>query len=302
MQVTAERTTKKAPAIRPSSSLKITKLGEHVGAEATGVDLTKPIDDDTRKRLNDAVVEHIALVVRDQHFTPEQFLEASRVFGTPMVRPSGEHLLAGLPLVHQVSSRQVDKTGYAKKVGTRWHTDHTNLEAPAKYTMLYAAELPRSGGGTSVCSMRAGYQALSPALKQRIDGLKTVNVILGSAVKYYGRGLADTRATQQQLNPDPVIHPLVVTHPQNGSKALFFNPLKTENIVGMTPEDTQELLEELIATAVQPEFVYTHQWRMGDMFLWDNRASLHRAGSDYDSAKDGHRTLYRIIIEGDKLS
>jgi len=302
MQVTAESATRKAPAIKRQTSLNIRKLGEHAGAEATGVDLTKPIDAETRKRLNDAVVEHIALVVRDQHFTAEQFLEASRVFGTPMVRPSGEHLLPGLPLVHEVSSRQVDGTGYAKKVGTRWHTDHTNLEAPAKYTMLYAVELPESGGGTSVCSMRAGYQALPPDLKKRVDNLKTVNVILGSAVKEYGRGLADTRKFQQELNPDPVIHPLVVTHPQHGSKALFFNPLKTENIVGMTPEDTQDLMLELIEHAVKPEFIYTHEWRLGDMFLWDNRASLHKAGDDYKIVNDRHRTLLRIIVEGDKLS
>lgn len=298
MQTVTE--SRNAPAPAPSG-IRITKLTEHVGAEVTGVDLTRPIDDETRRRLNEAITEHIALVIRDQNFTAEQFLEASRVFGTPMVRPSGEHLLPGLPLVHEVSSRQTDSTGASKKVGTRWHTDHTNLEAPAKYTMLYAVELPGSGGGTSVCSMRAGYQALPPALKKKVDNLETINVILGSAVRSYGRGLVDTRKAQAEQAPAPVIHPLVVTHPQHGSKALFFNPLKTENIVGMSPEETQDLMEELIEAVVREEFTYTHQWRKGDMFLWDNRASLHRAGDDYDPSR-GHRTLYRIIVEGDKLS
>ena len=301
MQVIAEQTKPKAPAIRSSkSSLKITKLGEYVGAEATGVDLTQPIDEDTRQRLNAAVVEHIALVVRDQHFTPAQFLEASKVFGTPIARPSGTHSLDDIPIVHQVSSRQVDSMGTPKRTGTRWHTDHTNLPEPTNYTILYPLELPVSGGGTSVCSMRDGYQALPADIRKRADDMQTVNVILGSAHRAYGRGVADTIKSQQAQNPTPALHPLVRTHPVAGTKSLYFNPLKTETIVGLTPDEAQDFMELLIEHAVRPEFVYTHQWRMGDMFLWDNRSSLHKAGEDYEIVDGRHRTLYRIVTAGDK--
>lgn len=282
-------------------SIRIRKLTEHIGAEVTGVDLTKPVDEKTKRLLNDAMVEHIALVIRDQEFTPDQFTEAARVFGVPMPRPSGNGTLDDNPYVHTVSSRQVDAEGNSLKTGVRWHTDHTNLVAPSKYTMLYAVELPVSGGGTSVCSMRAAYAALTDAQKQRFGEMKTANVILGSAVRDYGRGMANIRANQDRVKPEPVIHPLVVTHPVHGTKALFFNPLKTENILGMSPEDTQDFFEDLIDEVTRPEFIYTHEWRLGDMFLWDNRASLHRAGSDYEVVDGRHRTLMRIIVEGDPL-
>jgi len=300
MQTVAEQTKPKAPGIQSSkkSSLKITRLGEHVGAEATGVDLTKPIDEDTRKRLNDAVIEHIALVVRDQTFTPAQFLEASRVFGTPIARPNGSHSLDDVPIVHQVSSRQVDTMGIAKRTGTNWHTDHTNLPEPTNYTILYPLELP--GGGTSVCSMRAGYLSLPPELRKRVDAMQTLNVTFGSAVRSNGRGVADQKEQQARDKSPPVIHPLVRTHPVAGTKALYFNPTKTETIVGMTPDEAQDFMELLVEKAVKPEFVYTHQWRMGDMFLWDNRSSLHKAGEDYEIVDGRHRTLYRIVTAGDK--
>ena len=283
------------------SGIKIRKLTEHIGAEVTGADLTKPIDAETQRLLNEAIVEHTALVIRDQRFTPKQFLEATRVFGTPMLRPSGTGSLEEDPIVHTVSSRQVDKDGVPMKTGTRWHTDHTNLEAPSKYTILYAVELPVSGGGTSVCSMRAAYESLTEAQKRRFLTMKTANVILGSAVRSYGRGMANIQALQEKFKQEPVIHPLVVTHPINGTKALFFNPLKTENILGMTPEDTQDFFEDLIDEVTRPEFIYTHQWRLGDMFLWDNRASLHKAGDDYKVVDGRHRTLLRVIVEGDPL-
>ena len=301
MQVVVEQAKSKAPAVRSSkSALKITKLGEYVGAEATGVDLTQPIDEDTRRRLNEAVVEHIALVVRDQHFTPAQFLEASKVFGTPIPRPGGMHSLDDIPIVHTVSSRQVDSMGTPKRTGTRWHTDHTNLPEPTNYTILYPLELPVSGGGTSVCSMCDGYQALPEDIRKRADGMQTVNVIQGSAARAYGRGIADALERQRLQKPMPAIHPLVRTHPATGSKSLYFNPLKTETIVGMTPDEAQDFMELLMTYAVKSEYTYTHQWRMGDMFLWDNRSSLHQAGDDYEIVDGRHRTLYRIVTAGDK--
>ena len=288
-----------APAIHSSkSSLRINKLGDTIGAEAVGVDLTQPIDADTKQRLNDAVIEHIALVVRDQHFTPYQFQEASRVFGNPIERPNKSHSLGELPIVHEVSSRQVDTEGTPKKTGEDWHTDHTNLEIITKYTILYPKELPASGGGTSVCNTREGYRALPEELRRQIDGMKTANVIHGSATRPKGRGVADQIAEQKRKNPTPVIHPLVETHPVTGSKAVNFNLTKMEHILGMNPEDSQDFLEYLTLQLAKPEFVYTHYYRMGDMFLWDNRSSMHRANFDFT----GDRTLLRIVIAGDGAS
>jgi taurine dioxygenase len=277
-----------------STTLHIAKLSEHVGAEATGIDLTRPVDEETRQRLNRALVDNIALVIRDQSFTPEQFLAAASLFGEPMEDHAKKYALPGVPLVRAVSSRHRDKDGKWVKVGVQWHTDHTNHVYPPKYTTLYAVELPPAGGATSIVNMRAGYEALPDALKRRIAGLKTVNVLVGSAAKTASLYAVDN---SEQASRQPILQPLVRTNPDTGSKALYFHPKKTENITGMSPADSQELLDELMAHAIRPEFVYAHAWRPGDMLIWDNRSALHKAAFDYDP--DHHRLLYRAMIKGE---
>lgn len=275
-------------------SMKIAKLSDHIGAEATGIDLTKPVDADTRKRLNEAVVENIALVIRDQHFTPEQFLAAASLFGEPMEQHFTQYAVPDHPLVHKVSNRHTDKSGTVVKNGADWHTDHTNHVRPPKNTCLYAVSLPDSGGGTSVVNMRAAYNALPETAKQTLNGMKTVNVFKGSA----SGGSGTSAEAQVELKPAPILQPLVRTNPDNGTKAVYFHPNKTENIVGMDPEASQVLLDDLVGRLLQPEFIYSHKWRKGDMFLWDNRSSLHKASFDYDPAQ--HRKHYRVHIKGER--
>ena len=287
------------PVLAKEQTMKITKLSEHIGAEVTGIDLTQPVDDDTRRRLNEAVVEHIALVIRDQKFTHRQFLDAASLFGEPMERYFSDYAVPGVPFVHEVSSRHRSKDGTVKKVGPKWHTDHTNQEFPPKYTVLHAVELPRSGGGTSVVNMRACYEKLPDDLKKRVAGMKTVNVMVGSAVQKFEN--TDSIMLQQRAKPAPILQPLVRTNPENGSKALYFHPNKTENIVGMSPAESQALLDDLLERAVLPEYVYSHQHRLGDMFLWDNRSALHRANYDYDPTDTAYpRVLYRCMIRGER--
>ncbi len=276
-------------------TMKITKLSPHIGAEVTGIDLRQPLDAETRRRLNEAVVDNICLVVRDQHFTAEQFLEAVKLFGEPMPQNNPQFSVPGLPEVNRLSNRNADKTGKRIKVGMKWHTDHTNHIYPPKYTVLYALELPDSGGNTNVVNMRAGYESLPADMKKRLEGMKTVNVRLGSAVK-------DTYNTnsilaQAELQPVPVLQPLVRTNGDNGTKAIYCHPNKTENIVGMSPEDSQALLADLVERTVRPEFIYSHAWKLGDMFLWDNRSSMHKASFDYD--QNQHRLMYRALVKGE---
>ena len=273
--------------------MQVTKLGPHIGAEVTGVDLREPISEEDRQRLNAAVVENVALVIRNQNFTPEQYLAAAQLFGEVMEQHFTQYALPNCPLVHEVSNRHKDKTGKRVKHGSGWHTDHTNHTRPPKYTCLYAVALPSSGGATSVVNMRAGYEALPDDIKQKIQGMKTVNVFQGSA----SPKSSQSSEAQEERKPVPVLQPLVRTHPDNGTKALYFHPVKSENIVGLTPEASQALLSELLERAVREEFVYNHKWRKGDMLLWDNRAAMHRANFDYDPNE--HRLLYRVLVRGE---
>lgn len=278
-----------------TATMKVTKLSPHIGAEITGIDLRAPVDDETRRALNAAVVEHVALVIRDQDFTPEQYLAAVSLFGEPMEQHFTQYALPGCPLVHEVSNRHQDKSGKRVKHGAGWHTDHTNHVRPPKYTSLYAVALPSSGGNTNVVNMRAGYEALPGDIKNRIAEMKTVNVFQGSASETYSGQSADA---QRELKPEPVLQPLVRTHPENGRKALYFHPVKAENIVGMSPVESQALLADLLERSVKPELIYSHPWRKGDMLIWDNRAAMHRASFDYDPNE--YRLLYRVLVRGER--
>ncbi len=278
--------------------MQVNKLTEHIGAEVSGIDLCRPVDTETRQALNKAVVDNIALVIRDQSFTPQQFLAAMTLFGEPMEPNDLDHSIPGLPFVHEVSSRRRKTDGTVEKFGVRWHTDHTHEECPPKHTALYAVELPAKGGGTSFVNMRAGYASLPGEVRRRIDGMKTVNVVFGSAAKYDSSDRVNYR---DDRNIAPILQPLVRTNPDSGSKALYFHPKKTENIVGMSPEESQALLDRLLADALKPEYVYSHQWRKGDMLIWDNRSALHKADYDYDPMDaTQHRLLYRMLIRGER--
>ena len=281
------------------SAMKITKLSPHVGAEVTGIDLRQPIDEATRQRLYGALVEHIALVIRDQDFAPADFLAAAKLFGVPELATRQKQVAPEeAPGVFQLSSRDLDKNGVRKRTGGFWHTDSTQQVTPPKFTTLYPVELPKAGTFTSLANMGASYEALPDDVKQRISTLKTVNILVGkvpaSNPALYG-GTKDLAINQQGMTP--AVHPLVRIHPEDGHKVLFFNPIKIENIVGMTPEDTQRLLEDLTERMLKPEFTYAHQWRHGDMLIWDNRSAFHRASFDYDPAQ--HRLLYRTLVKGD---
>jgi len=273
--------------------MRIAPLSEHIAAEVTDIDLREPVDAETRARLHAAAVDNVALVIRDQRFSPEQYLAAVSLFGEPMEQHFTQYALPACPLVHEVSNRHTDKSGKRVKHGEGWHTDHTNHVRPPKFTCLYAVALPSSGGDTSVVNMRAGYGALPDDIKSKIDGLKTVNVFQGSASRHSGQS-ADAQEAQK---PEPVLQPLVRTNPDTGKKALYFHPVKTENIVGMTPEASQRLINDLLERAVRPEFIYRHKWRPGDVLLWDNRAALHRAHFDYDPTE--YRLLYRVLVRGE---
>jgi alpha-ketoglutarate-dependent taurine dioxygenase len=279
-------------------TLKITKIKEHIGAEVTGVDLSRPIDEATRQRLYDAAVDNVALVIRDQKLTAAQYQAAAELFGELMEDQNRLYLVDGLPLVSVLDNRHKDSKGKQAKVGKNatWHTDHTNQERPPKFTMLYPVALPDRGGETGVCNMRAAYEALPQEWKDRITEMKTENTLISSA--RFNISNPDVLKAQQDAKAPPTIQPLVRTHPDRGSKAIWFHKSKTERVIGMEPQETQDFLEKLLEVAIKPEFTYVHEYRLGDMLIIDNRSAMHKAGFDFDHSQ--HRRLYRILVRGDR--
>ena len=283
----------------PTQTMKVTKVKEHIGAIVTGMDLAQPIDAATQKKLYDAVVENVMLVIRGQaHLTPAQLQAAGELFGELMEDQNRRYLVDGIPLISVLDNRHKDSKGQPTKVSSNatWHTDHTNQELPPKFTMLYAVAVPEKGGETSVCNSRAAYEALPEDLKRKIEGMKTENTLISSA--RFKNANPDIANDQLASTKPPTIHPLVRTHPETGTKAVWFHKSKTEKVTGMTPEETQDFLQDLTDKITQPQFCYAHEYLKGDLVIIDDRASLHKAGFDFDPSQ--HRRLYRMLVRGDR--
>ena len=264
--------------------MNVTPLHRSIGAEVGGVDLSKPIDEPTRRALGTALADHLALVFRGQSLTPAQYLAAASAFGPPMEQHYSQHNMPDAPLIGLIWHRN------GQQPAERWHTDHTNRECPPAATMLYGVEIPKAGGGTSVANMRAAYAALGEDERRRLDAMTTFNSLDADKT--------DTRPDDREKYGTPVEHPMVRTHPLHGSRAVYFHVTKATHIGGMTPDASKAYMEDLLERMIQPDIVYHHVWRKGDVLVIDNRATMHRAHGDYDRSQS--RILWRIIVEGDR--
>jgi taurine dioxygenase len=271
----------------------ITGLTPHTGAEVVGVDLTEPVDDTLRDRLNRAFVEHSVLVFRDQHLSPHQLLSAVQLFGKVFPQHNTRFALPECPEIHYISNQDFFPDGKRYIPGEGYHTDHSNAAEPPKATVLHAVQLPDHGGDTQFVNMHRAYEDLPAATKARIGDLRAEHVYQSRHSQRKLMGLTD--AARQKV-PDAVLHPLVRTHPENGRKAIYLNPIRIEGIIGMEEREALTLLDELLTHATQPQYEYRHRWRRGDLVMWDNRCLLHKANGDYDMQQV--RYLYRIMLKG----
>jgi len=187
-----------------------------------------------------------------------------------------------------------------RNIGNGWHTDHSYDEAPALGSMLYAREVPRTGGDTLFASMYVAYDALSDGLKSTLEGLKALHSsrhVFGPAAAARRGDLAG-RIRNADLATQDAVHPVVIRHPDTRRRALYVNPGFTVRFDGWTDEESRPLLDYLYRHAVRPEFTCRFQWREGSLAFWDNRSTWHYAVNDYQGER---RLLHRITIEGRKL-
>lgn len=267
-----------------------------LGAEVTGIDLAQPIDQETRRALHDAWISHAVLVIRDQNLTPPQFAEAARIFGDILEQQLKKFTLPDHPEVGTISSRDLPITdGKLHVRGENYHTDHSNFPAPPKATTLHAVALPEFGGDTQFVDVRAAFDDLPDATKRRLVTLHSPHVYESSQSP---RKMAALSPEERAKVPQTV-QPLVIRHPENGRSALYLNTGRMEGIEGMPPDEAFKLVDELYAHATQSKYEYRHQWRPGDMVIWDNRSVMHQANADYDPNE--YRFLYRIMLKGAPL-
>lgn len=275
-------------------TLKIAPLSEDVGAEADGVDLSQPVDGETKNRLNRAFSDHSVLAIRNQSLSAEQLHAAVQYFGEIFPQHNTRFALPECPQIHYLCNQDRYESGKRYIPGAGYHTDHSNDRVPPKATVLLALQLPDSGGDTQFVSMHRAYDDLPEETKKRIDGLQAKHVYQS---KYSERKLMGLTPEAKKNVPGFVMHPLVRTHPETGRKSLYLNPIRIEAIDGISEGEALQLLSDLLDHATQEKYQYRHKWHPGDMVMWDNRCLLHKANGDYDHSQT--RYLYRVMLKGD---
>jgi alpha-ketoglutarate-dependent 2,4-dichlorophenoxyacetate dioxygenase len=260
------------------------QVGPCFAAEADGIDLTEPLPATAIAAIHEAMDRYAVLVFHAQNFSDEQQLAFTQslgsielAIGTSLRRPE-EYRLP--PTFADVSNLDQDNKPFAREdrrrlfgIGNRlWHSDSSFKAVPAKYSLLHARSIPSKGGNTEFADMRAAYDALDEETQALIEPLICEHSQMFSRAKL---GFSDFTAEERERFK-PVRQRLVRVHPNTGRKSLYLSS-HAGTIVGWPEPEAKALLLDLTEAATQREFVYSHKWRVGDLVMWDNRATMHRA-------------------------
>jgi taurine dioxygenase len=272
--------------------IEVRRLGSQVGAEARGIDV-RTLDDQSFAEIYRAWLDANVLVIPEQQLEIDDFLRYSRRFGDVHPHPSKTTRHPAYPEITLLGVNKFRPDGALDMAVYRrgaegWHTDGAYDEQPFKATQLYALAVPSRDGDTLFASMYAAYAALPARLKERLEGK------LG-AFTYGGRTKATALLNPEDRDWTPVFHPIVRTHPETGRKALYFDPGKIVRIEGVPADESDALIEELTGCMIQPDAQYRHRWRKGDIVIWDNRCTYHKAAGDYPPEED--RIHWRVSIK-----
>jgi taurine dioxygenase len=281
--------------MRNTRPMEVERIAGTVGALIQGVDLGDPdLDDATIAVIRAALNAHGVIFFHDQSFDAEQHKALARRFGPIFIHPNYKGTGPDPEIV--VIRRE---PGDARIVGEEWHADTTMVEEPPMGAILLGMEVPPWGGDTLFACQAAAYDALSPAMKRMIDGLRAVHT--DRKVAGPRAGMNAHRSTKVREDADwretISVHPVVRTHPENGRKYLFVNHSYTVGFEGMTEAESRPLLEFLMEHGHRPEFTCRFRWRTGSVAFWDNRATKHLAVND---AGPHRRIMRRVQIAGDR--
>ena len=272
--------------------MEVRRMGPQIGAEINGVDV-KALDDATFAAIYRAWMDCNVVCVRGQDLQIGDYLKYSRRFGLIEPHPSKSTRHPECPEITLLGVNKFGTDGKLdmaiyKRGAEGFHTDGAYDQVPFKATQLYALAVPSTGGDTHFASMYAAYDALPQSLKQRLEGLY-------GAYVYGGRRKKNALLDEEDRNQKPALHPIIRTHSETGRKALYFDPGKILRIEGLPGEESDALIEELRGYMLQPDAMYRHQWRKGDIVIWDNRCSYHKAAGDYPPEED--RIHWRVSIK-----
>ena len=280
--------------------MKVTKLADALGAEISGVDLSKKLNPEEVEQLITAWHEHLVLRFRGNHLTDKQLLALTQNFGTidpPGPNTQGKPYLEDYPEINVISNIKVGEVaiGGLGDGEASWHTDMTYIEKPPKGSFLHALEIPNIGGNTSWGNMYLAYEDLSADIKKAIAGKKAIHDSTYNSAGIMRKGMREVTDVREAPGAH---HPLVVLHPSTGKPALFLGRRRNSSILRLDLKESDELLDELWAHAANPKYCFTQVWQLHDLMLWDNIATIHRRDS-FDA--NARRLMHRTQIKGDVL-
>ena len=275
--------------------IEVVPVSGGVGVEVQNIDIKNGLDAVGFNELRAAFVEHGLIFLRDQDITPDEHIAFAERWGDININ----RFFPRLDGYNQIATvtKEPDQT---TNIGGGWHTDHSYDHVPAMGSILIARETPPVGGDTLFACMYTAYDTLSDGLKRTLEGMKAVHSsrhVFGEQSNYRDT-MKDRFANPEDATQDAV-HPVIITHPENGRKALYVNPGFTLHFEDWTTEESKPLLDYLYAHAVQLEHTTRFQWAPGSIAFWDNRCTWHYALNDYHGTR---REMHRITIEGSPIS
>jgi taurine dioxygenase len=272
--------------------MKIRKIAGALGAEISGIDLTKKLDASGAAEVRHALLDHQVIFLREQDLTPQQFLDFARAMGTPIEYPFVKGL-EGFPEIIEVKKLENERLNF----GGIWHSDTTYLEVPPMGSMLLSREIPPYGGDTMFANQYLAYEALSDTMKRLLDGLLGISTSAKADVSKTREDRMKSDGKQEAPRNYVAEHPVVRTHPETGRKALYVNVAHTAGIKGMTEQESAPLLSFLFEHQVKPEFTCRFAWTPNAIAFWDNRCAMHNPINDYHGFR---RVMQRITLQGDR--
>jgi len=265
------------------------RISGALGAEISGVDLSRPLSKADFAEIKRLWLEHLVIFFRDQQLDERQYMAFAGQFGEPVEYPMVRGL-AGFPKIIEVKKLEHERVPF----GGIWHTDTAYLERPPMASMLIAREIPPVGGDTLFANMYLAFDSLSPGLKKLLEGLKAVNAST-KADASMTREDAMKNSGKETKNYSAE-HPVVRTHPETGRKALYVNECFTSRIVELDRLESRAVLDFLFRHVERPDFIMRWKWSVNDFAFWDNRAVQHYAVPDYQTS----RRMSRVVLAGEK--
>jgi taurine dioxygenase len=276
------------------TKLDVVPLTKHIGAEIRNIDLRTKPDEETVRAIYQAWLDHLVIVFPEQKLEQEDLIRVTGYFGElgelhrpPKYRPPGfSKLLPGIMMISNIRENG-EPIGALPDGEMMFHHDMIHAEVPSKATLLYAVEIPSKGGNTLFASGYAAYDSLDPAIRSRLEGKK--------ALHHYNYGSVQKGDNKGTEAYGECVHPVFRTHEDTRKKAVYVNRLMTVKVLDVPEDDSDRLLNAVFDHSEKREFVYEHEWRLGDLLLWDNRCSTH-ARTDFPSTE--RRLMLRTTVKG----